>query len=86
MTRLTLETIGRAGFGYRFASFDRDRPHPFVTAMTRRCATPTSRLFCRRAPLRRVVASSAAQYVRLATRPTCSAGCCARPTPRPGTG
>jgi cytochrome P450 len=35
MTRLTMETIGRAGFGYRFASFERDRPHQFVTAMTR---------------------------------------------------
>jgi unspecific monooxygenase len=35
MTRLTLETIGRAGFGYRFASFDDDRAHPFVTAMIR---------------------------------------------------
>ena len=23
MTRLALETIGRAGFGYRFGSFDR---------------------------------------------------------------
>jgi unspecific monooxygenase len=34
-TRLTLETIGRAGFGYRFGSFGRDRPHPFVTAMIR---------------------------------------------------
>jgi cytochrome P450 len=33
MTRLTLETIGRAGFGYRFGSFERDEPHPFVTAM-----------------------------------------------------
>ncbi|MGW5716909.1 cytochrome P450 [Amycolatopsis sp. NPDC003865] len=35
MTRLTLETIGRAGFGYRFGSFERAEPHPFVTAMTR---------------------------------------------------
>ncbi|MGV7667652.1 cytochrome P450 [Mycobacterium kansasii] len=35
MTRLTLETIGRAGFGYRFGSFDGDRPHPFVTTMIR---------------------------------------------------
>jgi cytochrome P450 len=35
MTRLTLETIGRAGFGYRFGSFDRRRPHPFVSAMNR---------------------------------------------------
>ncbi|MGA8328432.1 MAG: cytochrome P450 [Mycobacterium sp.] len=35
MTRLTLETIGHAGFGYRFGSFDRRRPHPFVSAMNR---------------------------------------------------
>lgn len=35
MTRVTLETIGRAGFGYRFGAFQRDRPHPFVTAMNR---------------------------------------------------
>jgi unspecific monooxygenase len=35
MTRLTLEIIGRAGFGYRFASFDRDQPHPLFAAMTR---------------------------------------------------
>jgi len=35
MTRLTLETIGRTGFGYRFGSFDRRRPHPFASAMNR---------------------------------------------------
>ncbi|MFG1642014.1 cytochrome P450 [Amycolatopsis sp. NPDC049252] len=35
MTRLTLETIGLAGFGYRFGSFERAEPHPFVTAMLR---------------------------------------------------
>lgn len=35
MTRLTLETIGLAGFGYRFGSFERSEPHPFVTAMIR---------------------------------------------------
>ncbi|MFI6938665.1 cytochrome P450 [Streptomyces sp. NPDC050418] len=34
MTKLTLETIARTGFGYDFGSFDRDTPHPFVTAMT----------------------------------------------------
>ena len=34
-TRLALETIGQAGFGYRFGSFDRRRPHPFVSAMNR---------------------------------------------------
>lgn len=33
MTKLTLETIARAGFGYDFGSFERSRPHPFVTAM-----------------------------------------------------
>ncbi|MEV6108877.1 cytochrome P450 [Streptomyces sp. NPDC051940] len=33
MTKLTLETIGRTGFGYGFQSFERDRPHPFVAAM-----------------------------------------------------
>jgi unspecific monooxygenase len=33
MTRLTLETIARTGFGHGFGSFERDRPHPFVTSM-----------------------------------------------------
>ncbi|MGW3105374.1 cytochrome P450 [Streptomyces sp. NPDC001100] len=33
MTRLTLETIARTGFGHEFGSFERDRPHPFVTSM-----------------------------------------------------
>ncbi|MER5598656.1 cytochrome P450 [Streptomyces sp. NPDC002265] len=33
MTRLTLETIARTGFGHDFDSFERSRPHPFVTAM-----------------------------------------------------
>ncbi|WP_314173195.1 cytochrome P450 [Streptomyces winkii] len=33
MTKLTLETIARAGFGHDFGSFERTRPHPFVTAM-----------------------------------------------------
>jgi cytochrome P450/NADPH-cytochrome P450 reductase len=46
-TRLTLDTIGLCGFGYRFNSFYRERPHPFVEAMTR-CLTEamdrTSRL------------------------------------------
>jgi cytochrome P450 len=34
-TRLALESIGRAGFGYRFRSFDRRRPHAFISAMNR---------------------------------------------------
>ncbi|MGW4568816.1 cytochrome P450, partial [Streptomyces sp. NPDC004561] len=35
MTRMTLDTIGLAGFGYDFGSFERDRPHPFVESMVR---------------------------------------------------
>ncbi|WP_330309304.1 MULTISPECIES: cytochrome P450 [unclassified Streptomyces] len=33
MTKLTLETIARTGFGHDFGSFERSRPHPFVNAM-----------------------------------------------------
>ncbi|MER6410021.1 cytochrome P450 [Streptomyces humidus] len=33
MTKLTLETIARTGFGHDFGSFERAQPHPFVTAM-----------------------------------------------------
>ncbi|MFF4655877.1 cytochrome P450 [Streptomyces sp. NPDC001381] len=33
MTKLTLETIARTGFGHDFGSFERARLHPFVTAM-----------------------------------------------------
>ncbi|MFC7310438.1 cytochrome P450 [Streptomyces monticola] len=33
MTKLALETISRAGFGHDFGSFERERPHPFVTSM-----------------------------------------------------
>ena len=35
MTRLTLDTIALCGFGYRFNSFYRQSPHPFVAAMVR---------------------------------------------------
>ncbi|MEC3977291.1 bifunctional cytochrome P450/NADPH--P450 reductase [Amycolatopsis sp. H20-H5] len=35
MTRLTLDTIGLAGFGFDFESFDRREPHPFVQALVR---------------------------------------------------
>ncbi|MEU6390933.1 cytochrome P450 [Streptomyces sp. NPDC046939] len=35
MTRMTLDTIGLAGFGYDFGSFDRAEPHPFVESMVR---------------------------------------------------
>ncbi|WP_372349223.1 cytochrome P450 [Streptomyces sp. KL116D] len=33
MTKLTLETIARTGFGHDFQSFEREQLHPFVTAM-----------------------------------------------------
>jgi cytochrome P450/NADPH-cytochrome P450 reductase len=39
MTRLTLDTIALCGFGYRFNSFHRETPHPFVQAMVRALAT-----------------------------------------------
>lgn len=35
MTRLTLDTIGLCGFNYRFNSFYRENPHPFITSMVR---------------------------------------------------
>lgn len=44
MTRLTLETIGLCGFGYRFHSFERETPHPFVAAMTRSLETAQRRV------------------------------------------
>lgn len=62
MTRSTLETIGRAGFGYRFASFERDRPHPFVTAMTRTLRYANLSAVAPLAPVRRVLAGSARQH------------------------
>lgn len=58
-TRLALETIGRAGFGYRFASFDGDRPHPFVTALNRALRYAKLSAILPPAPLRRIVAGSA---------------------------
>jgi cytochrome P450/NADPH-cytochrome P450 reductase len=35
MTNLTFDMIGLAGFGYRFNSFYRETPHPFVAAIIR---------------------------------------------------
>ncbi|MFC8131527.1 cytochrome P450 [Streptomyces sp. NPDC057302] len=35
MTRMTLDTIGLAGFGYDFGSFERAEPHPFIGSMVR---------------------------------------------------
>jgi cytochrome P450/NADPH-cytochrome P450 reductase len=33
MVRLTLDTIGLCGFDYRFNSFNREEPHPFIDSM-----------------------------------------------------
>ncbi|MUL34451.1 bifunctional cytochrome P450/NADPH--P450 reductase [Priestia megaterium] len=33
MTRLTLDTIGLCGFNYRFNSYYRETPHPFINSM-----------------------------------------------------
>ncbi|RAL21949.1 bifunctional cytochrome P450/NADPH--P450 reductase [Thermoflavimicrobium daqui] len=35
MTRLTLDTIGLCGFNYRFNSFYRETPNPFIVSMVR---------------------------------------------------
>ncbi|MFJ5101560.1 bifunctional cytochrome P450/NADPH--P450 reductase [Streptomyces sp. NPDC088554] len=35
MTRMTLDTIGLAGFGFDFGSFEQEGTHPFVAAMVR---------------------------------------------------
>ena len=44
MTRLTLDTIALCGFGYRFNSFYREEPHPFVQAMVRTLAESQARI------------------------------------------
>ncbi|MFG2206567.1 bifunctional cytochrome P450/NADPH--P450 reductase [Streptomyces sp. NPDC048638] len=48
MTRMTLDTIGLAGFGFDFESFARDTPHPFVDAMVR-CLQWSMSKFARKA-------------------------------------
>jgi cytochrome P450 len=35
MMKLSLEIMGRTGFGYSFGAFDRDEPHPYLSAMDR---------------------------------------------------
>lgn len=58
MTKLTLETIARTGFGHDFGSFERSRPHPFVTAMVG-TLTYAQRLNVLPAPLAPVLLRSA---------------------------
>jgi cytochrome P450 / NADPH-cytochrome P450 reductase len=44
MTRMTLDTIGLAGFGFDFGSFESDRTHPFVETMVRCLSWAMTRL------------------------------------------
>ncbi|MFI1452456.1 bifunctional cytochrome P450/NADPH--P450 reductase [Streptomyces roseus] len=44
MTRMTLDTIGLSGFGYDFASFEREEAHPFVRALVRALAHSQAKL------------------------------------------
>ncbi|MFE2141516.1 bifunctional cytochrome P450/NADPH--P450 reductase [Streptomyces sp. NPDC059456] len=44
MTRMTLDTIGLSGFGYDFASFEREQAHPFVGALVRALAHSQAKL------------------------------------------
>lgn len=63
MTRLTLDTIGLCGFGYRFNSFYRETPHPFVAAMVRALRESQARL--RRVPIHnRLNVGANAQFAR----------------------
>jgi cytochrome P450/NADPH-cytochrome P450 reductase len=43
MSRVTLETIGLCGFSYRFNSFARQEPHPFVQSMLRNLSSARTR-------------------------------------------
>ena len=61
-TRLTMETIGRAGFGYRFASFDNEQAHPFVLAMTGALRHSRISTVIPWAPVRRVLRSPESRY------------------------
>src|SRR3954451_7140594 len=62
MTRLTLDTIALCGFDYRFNSFYRDTPHPFVVAMlgTLEAAQHSQREL----PIQRALQRGAAQKAR----------------------
>ncbi|MGV9743951.1 bifunctional cytochrome P450/NADPH--P450 reductase [Rhodococcus zopfii] len=51
MTALTLDTIALCGFDYRFNSFYRETPHPFVAAMVRSLAQAQKR--ARQLPIQR---------------------------------
>ncbi|MCT7659256.1 cytochrome P450 [Mycobacterium deserti] len=62
MTRLTLETIARAGFGYGFGSFDSDRTHPFIAALARTARYANLSAGPRSIVMRRLMAGSARQH------------------------
>src|SRR5687768_14298498 len=62
MTRLTLDTIALCGFNYRFNSFYRDTPHPFVAAMVRSLLAAQAQ--ARQLPIQRRLNRKAAEQYR----------------------
>ena len=62
MTRLTLDTIALCGFDYRFNSFYRDTPHPFVLAMLN--TLETAQAVARELPIQAKLKPGRAKKVR----------------------
>src|SRR3954470_12950135 len=62
MTRLTLDTIALCGFNYRFNSFYRDTPHPFVVAMLGTLETAQAQV--RELPIQRALNRKRAREVQ----------------------
>ena len=62
MTALTLDTIALCGFDFRFNSFYRDTPHPFVAAMVRTLVEQQKEL--RELPLQRKLRIQARRQLR----------------------
>ncbi len=62
MTRLTLDTISLAGFGYRFNSFEQAELHPFLGAMVRVLSHTMSKLT--RLPLLNRISKDSPAFLR----------------------
>src|SRR4029077_18651345 len=62
MTALTLDTIALCGFDYRFNSFYRDTPHPFVEAMVN--TLETAQAVARELPIQAKLKPGRAKKVR----------------------
>ncbi|HEX8033661.1 MAG TPA: cytochrome P450 [Ktedonobacterales bacterium] len=64
MTRLTMDTIGLCGFGYRFNSFYRTDQHPFVVAMVDSLSKATEKMAGGDHPLANTVIDSLTRWLR----------------------